>query len=104
VVLLTLLTSTALTAALAQGNKEGSEVAQKEDPAPSQETTAPIRSEEASTGNQDTNPLYSPAHDEERLARYDEGDYGEMVPEAIPEPFPQEEPWLSPTSDDGSLP
>jgi len=104
VVLLTLLTSTALTAAVAQGNKESSEVAQKEVSAPSQEATTPIRSEEVNAGNQDAVPLYSPTHGEERLARFDEGGYKEMAPEAMPEPFPQEHPWPPPTPDDAALP
>ena len=104
VVLLTLLTSTALTAAVAQGNKESSEVPQKEVSAPSQEATIPVRAEEANAGNQDAVTLYSPAHDEEKLASYDEGGYEEMAPEAMPEPFPQEYPWLPPTPDDDALP
>ncbi|MDQ3736896.1 MAG: hypothetical protein M3318_05570 [Actinomycetota bacterium] len=104
VILLMLLTSTALTAAVAQGNKESSEVPPKEISTPSQEETAPIRPEEANAGNQDTAPLYSPAHEEERLARYDEGGYEEMTPEAMPEPFPQEHPWLLPTADNDDLP
>jgi excisionase family DNA binding protein len=104
VILLTLLTSTALTTAVAQGNKESSEVPPKEVSALSQEATTPIRSEEANAGNQGTAPLYSPAHEEERLARYDEGGYEEITPEAMPEPLPQEYPWLPPTPDDEALP
>jgi excisionase family DNA binding protein len=105
VVLLTLLTSTALTVAVAQGNKESpEEMPQKEVSAPSQEATTSIPREEANAENYEAVPLYSPAHDDERLARYDEGGNEEKALEALPEPFPQEYPWLPPTPDDGALP
>jgi excisionase family DNA binding protein len=104
VILLILLTSTALTAAVAQGNKESSEVPRKEVSTPSQEATTPSRPEEANAGNENTPPLYSPAHEEERLARYGEGGYEEMTPGAMPEPFTQEHPWLPPTADNDDLP
>ena len=105
VVLLIILTSTALTAAVAQDSKKSSEeVPQEKVSASSQEATTSIRPQEAKVGNHDAVPLYSPAHDEERLAAYDEEGNEELVPEAMPEPVLQENPWLPPTPDGEALP
>ena len=117
VILMALLTSTALTTAVALSNEESYEASQKESPAPSQEAT-PIRSEEVDARDQDTAPPDPTDYGSEGFAMYDEEGYEDFAPEqpsyemldAMPEPFPQEEPlpqeypWPLPTPTDSPLP
>ncbi len=122
VVLMTLLTSTALTTAVALSGEESSEASQKESLASSQEAT-PIRSEEVDARDQDAAPPDPADYDsEEFAAMYDEEGYEDFapeqpsyqvqdaMPEPLPGPFPQEEPlsqeypWPLPTSTDNPLP
>ena len=118
VILLTLLTSTTLTAAVALSGEESSEASQNEPSASSQEAT-PTRSEEVDAGNQNAALSDPPAHAKEEFARYNnEEGYEGFASEPSPyqaqdatskpfpqaEPFPQEYPWLTPTPVDSPPP
>jgi excisionase family DNA binding protein len=121
VVLMTLLTSTALTTAVALSGEESPEASQKESPASSQEAT-PTRSEEVDARDQDAASSDPADYDSEGFAMYDEEGYEDFapeqpsyqvqdaMPEPLPGPFPQEEPlpqeypWPLPTSTDNPLP